>query len=238
MKDRVIGKYAPLTDLEIEQFLCGELTGDAAERIERQAEKDPALATHLAERRAQQQAFFQAHPRLEVELPPERRRWVGWSLGLAGAAAAAVLVVVALFAWPMEPGTGSDGPTIRARGALKVGLTVRRAERTFAFREGVLLRPGDRVRLSLEATEAGFLTLIGRDQHGRWTIYYDGLPTTAGTWTVPDSLVLDDDPNPEHWYALLTSERIEAKKLLDRLRAGQPLEAAASMLTLTKETGL
>ncbi len=238
MKDRVTGRFAPLTDLEIEQFLCGELEGAAAERIERQAERDAALAAHLAERRAQQQAFFAENPRLGVELAQARPRWPAWSLGLAGAAAAAVLVVVALFAWPTEPGPTADGPGIRARGALKVELTVRRDERTFAFREGVLLRPGDRVRLSLEATESGFLTLIGRDQRGRWTVYYDGLPTTAGTWTVPDSLVLDDDPNPEHWYALLTSERIEANTLLDRLQAGQPLEAAATVLTLHKEAGL
>ena len=62
--------------------------------------------------------------------------------------AAAMLLVVALFAWPTGPSEpASDGPTIRARGALKVELTVRRAERTFAFREGVLLRAGDKLLL-------------------------------------------------------------------------------------------
>jgi len=237
MEDRVRGRFAPLTDLEIERFLCGELEGEAAERIERLAEQNPTLAAYLSERRAQQRAFFEAHPRLAVQLPPARRRPPAWSAALAGAAAVLALLVIGLLAWPRGGLDGQQSPTIRARGALKVELTVRRGDRTFAYNEGVLLRSGDRLRLSLEAPVAGFLTLIGRDQRGRWTVYYDGLATAAGTWTAPDSLVLDDDPHPEQWFAVLSPKRVDARVLLERLRAGLPLEAAATVLTLDKEAG-
>ena len=67
------------------------------------------------------------------------------------------------------------------------------------------------------------------------TVYYDSLKTEAGTFTVPDSLILDDSLNTEQWHILLAPAPIEASIYLDRLRRNQPLDVALTSIQVAKE---
>lgn len=238
MKDRVSGRFAPLTDLEIEAFLAGEATGEDRRRIEQAAEASLALSDYMQQRKTEMAAYAQAHPALDFDpaQEPGRRAWPAWALGLSTAGvAAAIALVVALFAWPADVQSPGVPNGIQARGSIKAGLTVQRGERVFQHREGVLLRPGDKLRLSVESSRAGYVTLIGRNQRGGMAVYYDGLQTKAGTWNAPDSLVLDEDLQPERWYVLLSLEPTDAADMQERLRRGEPLGMSSAVLTLEKE---
>jgi hypothetical protein len=124
---------------------------------------------------------------------------------------------------------------VRARGAVKVALIVRRAGRTFEHREGVPLRPGDEVRLSVESAGGGFLTVLGPAAGDELAPYYEALAAPAGTFTVPDSLVLDAHVGPEQWIVALSPEPLAARVLAARLRRGDTPRAAVTVVRITKE---
>lgn len=231
MRTRVKGQFEPLSDFEIEAYLCGDLGPQEKERVEAAVSASAELQEYIQKRRAEQEAFFREHPRLEVEKEPRRvapMRFLAW----AGAAAA--ILVVALFV-VLYIGGAKDEPGIRAMGAVKATLTVQRNGRTFQYREGVLLREGDRVRLSVESPKSGHLTVLARGPGGQFEVYYDALRTTAGDYTVPDSLILDEQVGVEDWFIILDEEGKDPREYVRRLQSGAPLDARATVIRVVKE---
>jgi hypothetical protein len=207
----------------LEEYLCGDLTLAEAAEIERAARVRPDLDDYLRERRAEKAAFLAEHPRLKTPAPRTRRAWTPWVLAFATATAA---VAVSLPSWLWET------PVVRAKGGLAAQLVVRRQGRTFAWRRDVLLRAGDRVRLTVESQAGGFLTVVGRDRRGYATLY-DALPVEPGTFTAPGSMILDDADRDETWWVVLT-ETPEAD-VLGPLRRGEEPRGAVAVLELHKE---
>jgi hypothetical protein len=234
MRDRVKGRLYPFSDLEIERYLCGDLPAEKAARLESVAETSEALRDHLGERRAEREAFYREQPVLVLDEKVERKR-PGWVWSLATAGAAAVLAGVVLLFVPLDTRQPQPAPGIRAMGAVKARLTVLREARTFVYREGVLLRPGDRVRLTVESPSSGYLTVVARGGADRYEVYYDGIQATAGSYTVPDSLILDESLASEDWFVILAEEKLESNVYIQRLRQGQPMRAHMSRIRIVKE---
>jgi len=231
MRTRVKGQFEPLSDFEIEAYLCGDLGPQEKERVEAAISASDELQEYVRKRQAEREDFFGAHPRLKVEIQP--RPAVPLRI-LAWAGAAAAVVVLALFVVLYAGGTADD-PGIRAMGAVKATLTVQRNGRTFQYRAGVLLREGDRVRLSVESPQSGHLTVLARGPGGRFEVYYDALKTTAGDYTVPDSLILDEHVGVEDWFIILDDEGRDPREYVQKLRSGSPLDARATVIRVVKE---
>jgi hypothetical protein len=232
MRARVKGRFEPLSDFEIEAYLCGDLGPEDKERVENAVAASAELREYVQKRQAEREAFFRDHPRLKLEKEPARIapvRFLAW----AGAAAAAVVAVVALFVVLYAP--GDDDPGVRAMGALKATLTVQRNGRTFQYREGVLLREDDRVRLSVESPQSGHLTVLARGPGGTYEVYYSALKTTPGEYTVPDSLVLDEQVGVEDWFIILAPAGKDPREYIQKLQSGAPLDARATVIRVVKE---
>ncbi len=235
MLAKVNRRFEPLADLEIERYLCDDLEPAEHDRIEHIIKESTKLADYIQQRRQQKADFYLRQPRLVLAEPTRPLRW-HFSVAMAGAAVALAAVIMLLWVPIERPATNDiNAPSIRAMGSLKISLAVLRQDRIFMYREGVLLRQGDRVRLSVESPARGFLTVLGRSAGGRMDIFYDGLPTTAGNYTVPDSLVLDGELEPEDWYVILTPRPVEASVLISQMASAEPIDAAATVIRIFKE---
>src|SRR4051812_39785685 len=150
MRDQVRRSFPAFSEFQLESYVCGDATAEAARAIEHAAAQDPALSRHLAERRAERAAFMLSHPRLPEAAPARRpSRWQLTWIGAAALACASVLLVV----------VGPKEGALRAKGtALGAELVVQRGERTFVYGPGVWLKSGDRLRLRTRAAAPGFLT--------------------------------------------------------------------------------
>jgi hypothetical protein len=248
MRARITGRFA-VSDYELEAFLCDELPAERRAQIERAALADPGLRGYLAERSASRARFAAEHPlRLaasvsaRADTPSALRAPWRWLLAAVVTAPALALALwwsdarstaTPSFATEVDPG-GRD--TVRVKGdGLSVELHVKRGERVFRPQPDERLRAGDRVRLSVEAGRAGYLTLLARDEHGSVSVYYDRLAVQPGHFTVPDSLLLDDSASDEVWLVLLASEPRAGADHARAFAAGQVPGAPHVSFTLRKE---
>jgi hypothetical protein len=236
MRTRVKGRFEPLSDFEIEAYLCGDLGPGERERVEAAVAASAELKEYILRRQAEREAFFRDHPRLELEKEPESvapvRYWA-WAGAAAAAAVAVVALFVVLYAGGEKSSTGDPG--IRAMGALKATLAVQRDGRTFRYRPGVLLREGDRVRISVESPQSGHLTVLARGHGGKFEVYYDALRTTAGDYTVPDSLILDHQVGTEDWFIILAPQGRDPREYIQMLQDKRELDARATVIRVVKE---
>lgn len=222
MRSSIPSRFHPLSELELERYLCGELSPEQAQVVERLAAEREDLRAHLERRRAEQRAFVLQRPPLRLPRP-DRRRFVAWGLGLAAA------TLTFLVVRPVPPSS------ITPRGRPKVTVVVRRGERVFEHQAGMLLRAGDALRFTVESGTGGFLTVLGEDRSGSATLYYDGVEATAGSFTAPGSLVLDADPGPEVFYLVLRAARVDAGAIRSALESGV-VPDDVTVLSLAKES--
>lgn len=234
MRTRVKGRFEPLSDFEIEAYLGGDLATEEKRRVEAAVAASAELQEYIRQRQMEREAFFQEHPRLDLRQEPQRIAPVRL---LAWVATAAAILLVALFvvlsAVGEKRGPGDAG--IRAMGALKATLTVQRDGRTFQYREGVLLREGDRVRLSVESPQSGHLTVLARGPGGTFEVYYNAIKTTLGDYTVPDSLILDEQLGAEEWFIILAPKVRDPRDYIQKLQSGASLDARATVIRVVKE---
>lgn len=234
MRTRVKGRFGPLSDFEIEAYLCGDLGPEDRRRVEVAISASAELREYIQKRQEEREDFFRAHPRPELRRAPARIAPVR-VLAFAGAAAVLVFAVIFVVLFAGGEKTTTADPGIRAMGALKATLTVQRNGRTFRYRPGVLLREGDRVRISVESPRSGHLTVLARGHGGKFEVYYDALPTTAGEYTVPDSLILDEHVGVEDWFIILAPAGKNPGEYVKQLSSGEPLEARATVIRVVKE---
>jgi hypothetical protein len=240
MKDPIRGTF-PVRDLDIEAYLCGELEGAARRGFELELERSPELQVYLDERILARSRFLREHPlRLPLTAAPQRKHdgSVLWGGLLAAVAVAALFVPgrpVRDHDFVRLPSATED--TVRVKGnTLAAELFVKRGETVFRYRPGTVLQPQDRVRLSVECPSSGYLTVFGRDGSGEVSVYYAGLLTSPGRYTVPDSLILDDVDGDEEWVLVFALEAEPVERYIDAFTNGQPIGAAHAIFHLHKET--
>ncbi|XXF78886.1 hypothetical protein P2318_03765 [Myxococcaceae bacterium GXIMD 01537] len=225
MSSPSLPRFPGVPDLTIERYLCGELPPEEASRVEEAARASPELATYLQNRRAEQRAFAAVHPfgavgaRLEARRPgapgqaADARGWMArmrWALPAFGLCA--LLLVVAVREHPAS--VENDG--VRVRGGLTARVLVKRGESVFEQRPGVVLRPGDRVRVEVEDVEGGTLYVVGLSDRGRATPLH-GFEQTGGRvrmepgrLLLPGSLELDTAPEREALVLVLATKAQDA----------------------------
>jgi hypothetical protein len=220
----VKARFHPFSDLLLERYLAGELDADARRRIDEAALARPELAEHLRERRAEREAFKLKARALQLPAAAAPRR--GWAWAFAAVAMAAALLLVVLVP------AGPSRVALRGAAPLSVQVAVLRGSDVFEYREGVLLLPKDRIRLTVRSPAPGVLTVVAADARRAPTLLYEGIRVGEGSVTLPDSLELDDAPGPEELYLYLTPERPAAAELLQRVRRGDT--RGATVLKLAK----
>ncbi|MGQ0507235.1 MAG: hypothetical protein ACT4TC_18170 [Myxococcaceae bacterium] len=231
MHSRVKARFHPLKDLELERYLCGDLSDEERERVERLLFEQPEARQYVAERRAEQAAFKLRQPPLRLaEQAPARSPWL-WGGSLVAASMALVLALV-FFA---SHRVGSElPPRIATRGAAKIAIAVLRGTKTFEYQEGVLLAAGDRIRLTIESASSEFATVLARDPQNRLTVQYDNEPLTPGSTTLPGSLKLDTTAGPETLIVFLSPRAVPLAERLERYQR-EGLGNEGRLIRLEKE---
>lgn len=253
MKSEVKGRFHPCRDYDIEAYLCGELEDAARARFEEQLCKDALLRSYVAERRAAQTSFAASHPLAAMsrsdgaprEHTGKRERPRGLFMGLPGVSLVALAAAFALL-WtkptlieqrstvgPHQPPVSSDRVRIKGDG-LHAVLYVKRGDEVFQHRARVPLRAGDRIRLGVEATHGGYLSVLARDERGQISVYYDGLRIVSGRFLVPDSLLLDGDFQAERWLVVVAEERRASEAYVAGWREGKLPPARYTTLELMR----
>lgn len=207
-----IPRFPGVPDLLLERYLCGELSEEEAWHVEEAARVSPTLEAHLRERQAEKAAFALVRPfgpvqaRLEAPPPPSRWRELWrWSrpVLVLGVVLAAVLPRLV---------TPEEVEKVRVRGGLTARVLVKRGDAVFEQGPGVVLRPGDRVRVEVEDVDGGALYVLALSEHGRVTPL-QGFESTGGSlsmgpgrWVLPGSLELDAAPEQEVLVVVLASD--------------------------------
>jgi hypothetical protein len=211
---------------KLERHVAGDLEPTLAAEVEAGAQRDPRLAAWLEERRANADAFL-VDPRrrsfaalvADAESSPARQ-WLRLRLRLilpgallATAAAAALLVALD------EPDRSAR---VRARGGVNVEAAVLRAGHSEVVTSGAVLRPGDRLRLSVDDARGGYLAVLLQEESGATSVVYGVAELgriAAGRHVLPDSLELDARLGRERLFVLLADEEPDLDLAIRELRA-------------------
>lgn len=235
MKSRIPRRFEPLSDFEIEAYLCGELDAAASGDVEHQAALNAGLRAYIDERQRARAAFAARHPLRIEPLPPRKR---ARNLALAFPLLAAAVVLVAVVPWqptadPLQPGA-ADAVRVKGTPGLAIQLAVKRGDAVWQHREAIPLREGDQLMLALNSG-AGYVSLLGRDAAGRITTYYDALRTEGGRFVAPGSLTLDAQAGDELWLVVVSSQPIAAAVYAASWNRGAPIEAAHTFIRIRKD---
>ncbi|QSQ17147.1 hypothetical protein [Myxococcus landrumensis] len=208
-----IPRFPGVPDLLLERYLCDELSAEEALRVEEAARVSPALSAHLRERRAEKSAFALVRPfgpmraRLEA---PRPSRWHGlWRPSLPMLVLGVVFAVVVPRLVAFED---AERVRVRVRGGLTARVLVKRGDVVFEQGPGVVLRPGDRVRVEVEDVDGGALYVLALSENGRVTplqgfeVTGGALSMGPGRWVLPGSLELDAAPEQEALVVVLASD--------------------------------
>jgi len=194
-----------LSTLALHKLRYGELSDSerahAAEHLQQCALCSERLAVQERDRTAF--SMRQVPPALRRGAPVSRPllRSIWFPLGLLAAAAIALLLVRPVDTVP------SGTPQTQFKGelpAIEVWVDLGQGPRL--LRPGEALQAGDRVQLKVDATDAPFIALAGRDGRGLVEVYGSFPGGTDGLQSAPFGLVLDDAPGPQELF-VLTSER-------------------------------
>ena len=217
-------RFHPFSDLLLERYLAGELEAAEARRIEEAAAQRPDLDEYLRGRRADREAFKLRRPPLKLPTsesrPPLMWRWAFAGLALVAA------TVLALVLLPRD----DRGIAMRGDERPTVSVAVQRGVEVFEYRDGVVLQPKDRIRLTVKVPQPGYLTVVDRDARGEPAVLYDSV-NVSGETTLPDSLELDDIPGHEELLLFFTAGPLPGAKAIDRARQGATTDATVVKLS-------
>lgn len=238
-----------LSDLQIDRWHTGECTANEADGHRRHLASCPGCAARVASikrftdtRGATLPGFEELIARAEdmaesategprpdssahVAVSRRARLWL-----MAPVLAAALALVWLLPARHSErDSTGVSGPPSgpqeRRKGTTQLGAFVQRGGDMFAIASGDAVYPDDALQLVYSAADAMYLAVLGRDGSGRASVYFaaDGRAAAIAAGhdqTLPHSIVLDDTPGDEVFFALFCTEPAELREYIDALNVG------------------
>ncbi len=167
-----------------------------------------------------------------------RRLWVA-------APVLAAAMGLALFALPVSPETPlPDEPVLEPtniKGGVRLLVFRQGPEGQQELRDGELARPGDRLQLMSVAGSFPHALVFSVDGSGVLTEHRVG-PYQGGTHALPDSYELDDAPEFERFFLVVSAQPIDAEPIFEQaqgLSPQDPLELPSELLwastTLRKE---
>lgn len=237
-----------LPDWLVERAALDEVPPAHRERL---AHADPReLEARIAALRADTAAELAAHPpgpvlaQIEARVAAARRRatrraWLAGSLGIAAAAAVAVLVIGRTPA--REHGTRPDDEITRVKGAARL-LAFRLAEdRVERLEQDALVQAGDLIQLRYNGGGQHYGVIASIDGSGVVTLHHpaaeDAPPAATAlaprTTALPNAYALDAAPRFERFFFVTADEPIDVASSLAALRAfARRSDAATAALDL------
>lgn len=137
---------------------------------------------------------------------PERRLRV-WPYLVAAVGAVAAAAIVVNFTPKADPVT-LKGADLHVHRRTNSGSE--------ALGSGAQVRPGDLLRLSVDAPESGFLFIAQLDGTETTAVRFDG-PVAGGPLTLPDAIELDAARGPEWFVAVFSTTRLDGAALARQL---------------------
>jgi len=218
-----------ISDFAFDELHAGELEVEARRELEAHLDgcaRCRARGQALSRERA---ALLVAAPDLASLSPARARRSPSRTLVAAGtvlAAAAAVLLLVV-------PKGEQPRSELRSKGAPRLGMVVKRGERTFRVESGARARAGDLVRFTYSSDAARHLAILGLDARAA-QVYYPthagaggrALRVHAGSDTALDfSVELDATAGDEQLYGLFCDEPVALEPVRAELERERVLPA-------------
>lgn len=197
-----------LSDLALDRLLAGELDGTAAAEG---AQAHLASCGACAARHAGIVAGAAAFPqqvwiageaaKVRKQVATQKPRSASPLARAVTFAAAASLVAVAIFFRPPEEDATT---TLKGRG-VSLALYARRVDgRVEKLEKGAALAAGESVRFEVSTDRGGSLSVLGVDGAGKVSVYSRiELPHAVSREILEGSVVLDDAPIAEHFFAVL-----------------------------------
>jgi len=226
-----------LSPVELDSLALSLLPEEERARAQAHVDACEQCRAELAAAGAHRDEFSRAvFPRTVEPLRERSRRrslwsWLRWpslAVPALAAAAAAGFLLVKDRNRTVEP---VEGPGIGG----EHGLAVKGDSLFQVFRrqpeggpapvlEGARVRTGDEIRFVVMPGESAFVLVVSIDGAGTASVYHPFGGTASGPVTprqrteLPGSLVLDDSPGPERFFALFSKEPLDAAPVLEALR--------------------
>lgn len=238
-----------LPDVELEQYLLGELSARDTARIARLLEEDPASRSRLAALEQSNREILQRYPAdvmgrrirdgLERPTPSPPTAWSirPWPATALLGGVAALVVLLAGLPSRFLPSATRDAPD---RGAERVKgegsrLTLHRrsGDGSEALADGARVRPGDVIRIAYQSEGRAYGVIASVDGRGEVTRH---LPltgdraarlVTGGPVLLDFALELDDEPRWERFYFVTADTPFAVAPVLQALRRidmGRPVD--------------
>ena len=218
-----------VSDLLLERFSLGELPPDRLAAVQAMIDADPGLQARLRDLRNEDRAIRLQHPprtmatairaRAGVAAPKQRSRWMLAAPGLAMAAAAMLFVMLS------GPRTFND---VAKGDAGDVAADLVPELRVFREDDGELVTgdrvgPGDVLGFKYDAAGYDFGALLSIDGAGVVTLHMpesegDSLALEHGLVTLSVGYELDDAPDFERFFLVLSETDFELAAVLDAAR--------------------
>jgi hypothetical protein len=206
---------------ELEEYLAGELDAERARSIEAAAENDPELASWLETRKKEQREFL-FDPRrksfaalVAAAQVKERPRPWRWLIPLS--ATASVAAVLLVFMATIDP-----RPVLRQKGSLSVRAAVLDGQASTILLGNRRLHPGDRLRLTVDDPQGGYLTVLLQEAGGKVDVLYAPAELgrlAPGSHLLPDSLELDRALGRERLYVIMSEGTPDVDTWTDEIEA-------------------
>jgi hypothetical protein len=221
-----------ISDLQLEQYALGELSGEQADRVRDLIDRDPALRERLS-------ALQESNREILAAYPPERivpaiierarqqaaaaARSRAWTRGVLWALPAAAAIVIAFSVGLFRPETRMKGL------APELSVFVQTTSGAQELRPGDAARPGDRVQVSYNPAGAKYAAIVSIDGRGTITWHlpagYGGGAGSApavdaqGRTVLPRSYELDDAPRFERFFLVTGSSPFRLADIQAAVRA-------------------
>lgn len=232
-----------VSELELDEWLAGELSPSDRERCEQHVQQCSACQARKHAIEQANAAYLAGAPDFSAlskltgappsnvrRITPKRSSWRWLATPLLAACAALAFVA-------LRPSDNpSAGATTRSKGGPRLGYYVKRGESVQRGQSSDAVHPGDALRFVYSADQAYFLAIFSADAHGVG-VYFPSGPkaerVAAGQEVALDfSVALDDTLGREKVTALFCPETFQIEPVQSALSSGGSLPPAlASCLT-------
>jgi len=226
------------------QLHTGDLATGYADILLSHVRECRSCAAHLEEIRANSDLYAEKideksgalNARLAKEPVRVHRLLTSTGLTIVTGALAAAAVISVGFLFVFHPAQDSRiSPTesriatseVSYKGAFSARIFASRAGTQFAVEDDTVLKSGDQLRFVVEAGAPGFLCVVSVAADGTVSPFYphtdpetDRSPlamTSAGQFTLPGSIVLDDSTGTEHLIVLYSQRTFDRKDVQQKL---------------------
>ncbi len=220
----------PIPEALLERYLAGDLQGEALTKVERALADSPSERARLEALRADSAAFLIKHPPgpIAAKLEGSKTSWRRWFMPIFAAVAALFLVTV------FFPRADDE---VTVKGAIALSAFRQGADgAVHELQPGEVVRPGDRLRFSVKASEDGFLAVLSRDGAGHPSVYFPfggatAAPHRAAQPLLAEAVQLDAVLGPERVWAIFGKTSFELEPLVVQVKAGEAPHGKGLLIT-------